>query len=141
MGNMKGALEDLDKAAKLMEAADKEGFGRFMGAQGDDPRNTAADCYSGAPVSLCVLLCVGERGKVAADGLVRVPCVGVCTQLCTLDLCPLSVVSCQIMISASYPFACFNSPPTLAVFCLHGMTSHSRSMACVSMETKRTRWC
>lgn len=48
MGNTKGALDDLDKAAKLLEAADKEGLGGLMKAQGgEDPRNTAADCYSG----------------------------------------------------------------------------------------------
>lgn len=48
MGNHKGALDDLDKAAKLLEAAEKDGSAALIRQQGgEDARSTAADCYSG----------------------------------------------------------------------------------------------
>jgi hypothetical protein len=48
MGNIKGALEDLEKAAQLLEASEKDGLAAHMRQQGgDDGRGTAADCYSG----------------------------------------------------------------------------------------------
>ena len=72
MGNMKGALEDLDKAAKLLETADKDGLGAMMRAQGgEDPRSTAADCYSGENTVPCRRAAVfggGEGDKVGEGG-------------------------------------------------------------------------
>lgn len=46
MGDAKGALEDLDKAIKLQEAAEQMGFGAALRAQGGNG-DTAADCYQG----------------------------------------------------------------------------------------------
>lgn len=48
MGNIKGALEDLDKAAQLLEASESNGMAAAMRQQGGDAgRGTAAECYSG----------------------------------------------------------------------------------------------
>lgn len=46
MGDFTGALEDLEKAAKLLEAADQAGYGAALRAQGDG-KDTVADCYQG----------------------------------------------------------------------------------------------
>jgi hypothetical protein len=48
MNNLKGALDDLEKATQLLEASERDGTAAFLRQQGgDDGRGTAAECYSG----------------------------------------------------------------------------------------------
>jgi hypothetical protein len=83
MGDAKGALDDLDRAIKLQEAAEQMGFGAALRAQGGGNGDSAADCYQGGcdigglsqgfwvggPVGaqfLCCGACLGQERSQAA---------------------------------------------------------------------------
>lgn len=121
MGNMQGALDDLDMARKLLEAPEDAGLAGLLNrSRGEaDDRNTVADCYSGWLVGVWACCCAFVFGCVwlCAWPGAFVQGVTLCVQWCLWT----HQVVCVGKLVAGSPRESFSSLPqmTFALCCSH----------------------